>query len=117
MRLMRVKPFGSGLSSGHVGYLVPYAPEVEFKHGRYRRFDRGREVVLRGLDGEPFTMFKDRMRPVRYIYVGPNAEIGVPTLPVGYPERRIEWWARGRKIGVTKHLPHGTHGKTLCAQR
>jgi len=115
MRLLRVEPFGSGLDSGKVGTVVPRGSKV---HADWRRhvdsYTRNLDtVLLQGLDGDFFSMFEDRLIPVRYIYIGPNCEIGIPTLPVGYYDRWIEWWRNGKQIGSTRHLPPGTTGKTL----
>ena len=111
MRLLRVEPFGSGLDSGRVGIPVPRGSKVNADWIR----DGLDEVLLQDLEGKFFTMFKNRVQPVRYIYIGPNCEIGIPTLPVGYPDRRIEWWQDGMKIGITEYLPYGTTGKTIWA--
>jgi len=111
--LWKVNPLGSGLDSGRVGRIIEN-PATHIVPNRFLHpFDPEREVVMHCLDGGVIRMFRNRISPVKYVYIGPNGEIGVPTLPVLYFDRCIEWFRGGARIGITRHVPDGTHGMSL----
>lgn len=60
---------GSGLDSGKVGVVLSPDSQagrdgIRLEGGRYKPFDRKKELVIRGENSHIFTMFKSRVKKV-----------------------------------------------------